>query len=87
MNELLGWYGYEKVNSSDTEHLNLERYTSGDKDDPLSPSDDLSRDDSFDSGDDNASQNSEVLSKYSIQLNSTQLNHKTNISLWETNKN
>jgi hypothetical protein len=28
MNELLGWYGYEKVNSSDTEHLNLERYTS-----------------------------------------------------------
>ncbi|XP_069104562.1 sine oculis-binding protein homolog isoform X2 [Argopecten irradians] len=43
MNELLGWYGYDKVNSADTEHLNLERYTS--IDDVLSPTDGGSRDD------------------------------------------
>ncbi|XP_060072895.1 sine oculis-binding protein homolog [Ylistrum balloti] len=43
MNELLGWYGYDKVNSADTEHLNLERYTS--IDDVCSPTDGGSRDD------------------------------------------
>ncbi|XP_033739616.1 sine oculis-binding protein homolog A-like isoform X2 [Pecten maximus] len=43
MNELLGWYGYDKVNSADTEHLNLERYTS--IDDVRSPTDGGSRDD------------------------------------------
>lgn len=43
MNELLGWYGYDKVNSADTEHLNLERYTG--IDDVRSPTDGGSRDD------------------------------------------
>ena len=27
MNELLGWYGYDGVDSQDTEHLNLQRFT------------------------------------------------------------
>lgn len=64
MNELLGLYGYDKVNSTDTEQLNLERYTS-ENDGAVSPIDDLSRD-SFDS-DDNLSENSEIsrLSKFS----------------------
>ncbi|XP_063404949.1 sine oculis-binding protein homolog isoform X1 [Mytilus trossulus] len=57
MNELLGLYGYDKVNSTDTEQLNLERYTS-ENDGAVSPIDDLSRD-SFDS-DDNLSENSEI---------------------------
>lgn len=67
MNELLGWYGYDKVNSTDTERLNLEHYTTGEKDDAISGADDVSRDGSIDS-DDNGSENSEIsrLSKLTL---------------------
>ncbi len=27
MNELLGWYGYDKVNEGDTEKLDLQQFT------------------------------------------------------------
>ena len=31
MNELLGWYGYDKVDSADTQHLNLQQFTDSQK--------------------------------------------------------
>ena len=31
MNELLGWYGYDRVDSQDTQHLDLQRFTSTDQ--------------------------------------------------------
>lgn len=71
MNELLGWYGYDKVNSKDTEHLNLERYTTtsglNDEDEDLSDDDDIIPDDaSFDDSIDSSSIKSADLSKGSL---------------------
>lgn len=45
MNELLGLYGFEKFDRTETEHLNVDRFTSPKADDSLSPLDDASRDD------------------------------------------
>lgn len=61
MNELLGLYGFEKFDSTETEHLNVDRFTKAD--DRLSPVDDASRDDvSIDSCDSSSGRSD--LSKY-----------------------
>nr|XP_022294320.1 sine oculis-binding protein homolog isoform X3 [Crassostrea virginica] len=78
MNELLGLYGFEKFDSTETEHLNVDRFTKAD--DRLSPVDDASRDDvSIDSCDSSSGRSD--LSKY----NRSRSNSETNLAAQHRN--
>ncbi|XP_061192169.1 sine oculis-binding protein homolog B-like isoform X1 [Saccostrea echinata] len=80
MNELLGLYGFEKFDRTETEHLNVDRFTSPRADDRLSPPDDASRDDvSVDSCDSSSGRSD--LSKY----NRSRSNSETNLAAQHRN--
>uniref|UniRef100_A0A8W8JGH0 Uncharacterized protein n=1 Tax=Magallana gigas TaxID=29159 RepID=A0A8W8JGH0_MAGGI len=80
MNELLGLYGFEKFDRTETEHLNVDRFTSPKADDSLSPLDDASRDDVSVGSCDSSSGRSD-LSRY----NRSRSNSETNLAAQHRN--
>lgn len=80
MNELLGLYGFEKFDRTETEHLNVDRFTSPKADDSLSPLDDASRDDVSVESCDSSSGRSD-LSRY----NRSRSNSETNLAAQHRN--